>query len=129
MDKQINKAVEKIVHIPHDFYDRKNVSEIALLQESGYIELYNKITEDEIIEILKKYPHLIAEWLEWSGDNRSSFKWYFSRDDDGKCFVGHWPEGEEFEEISTSDEFKACAAFIKREIESTRVKLNNKATQ
>ena len=128
MDNHINKAVEKIVHIPHDFYMRQNVSEIVLLQEAGYIELYNKITEDEIIEILKNYPHLIVEWLQWSEDNRSSSKWYFTKDDDGKCFVGHFPEGKEFEKIITSDEFKACSAFIKREIETTRILIANKAT-
>ncbi|MEO5564945.1 MAG: hypothetical protein ABIR18_15975 [Chitinophagaceae bacterium] len=127
MDEHIKKVVEKIVHIPHDFHLRKNVSEIALVQESGYIELYNEVTEYEIIETLKKYPHLIAEWLQWSDDCRSSFKWYFKRDDDGKCFVGHFPRDQEFEEINTPDEFKACSAFIKREIEGTRILITNKA--
>jgi hypothetical protein len=120
MVKNINKTIEKIVHIPHDFYERKNVSEIKLLQESGYIELYNEIGEDEIAEVLKKYPHLIKEWLQWSEDNRSSFKWYFTSDGKGGYFVKHFPEGKGFEEISTQDEFAACAAFVKREIEGTR---------
>jgi hypothetical protein len=121
MNNLIEKTVEKIVYIPHDFNIRRNVSEIALLQESGYTELHNQIHEQEIIEILKMRPHLIGEWLQWSADNRSNFTWYFTRGDDNKCFVGHIPEGEEFEEINTSDEFKACAAFIKRNIESTRI--------
>lgn len=124
MEKYINKVIEKIVHIPHDFHARKNVSEIKLLQESGYFELHNKITEDGIAGILKANPHLIKEWLQWSEDNRSSYKWYFRRGDDGKYLVGHFPEGKEFEEINTSDEFKACAVFIKRETESTRAILS-----
>jgi len=33
MDKQINNTIKKIIHIPQDFHDRKNVSEINLLAE------------------------------------------------------------------------------------------------
>ena len=124
MDSIIEKAIEKIAHMPNDFHHLKNKSELTLLQESGYFELHDQIYEDEIIKILKKDPNLIAEWLQWSDDSRSSSTWYFTRGDDGICFVGHWPDGKEFEKLITSDEFKACASFIKRQVESTRLLFN-----
>ncbi len=91
------------------------------MKESGYFELYNQINEAEIIKVLKIHPHLINDWLQISEDSRSSTKWVFGRDDDGKYGIGHWPPGKEFEEITTTDKFYACAAFIKRDIESTRI--------
>ena len=120
MDKLIKKIVEKVVHIAHDFYN-VDKSELTLLKESGYFEVHDKINEDDIIEVLKMHPNLITDWLQLSEDSRSSQRWAISRGEDGKCFVGHWPGGKDFEEINTSDEFYACAAFIKRHIESIRL--------
>lgn len=117
----IEMTIKRIVNIPHDFHEIKTKSPIALLNESGYLELYDKIKEEHIIEVLKMKPHLIKEWLRWSDNKRSSPSWYFTRGEDGKCFVGHSPESKEFEEINTSDEFYACAAFIKREAERIRM--------
>ena len=90
----------------------------TLLQESGYFEVHEQINENEIIEILKNHSHLIVEWLRWSDAQRCSSTWYFTKGEDGKCFVGHYPERKEFEEIKTPNEYQACAAFIKRLIES-----------
>lgn len=126
MKEKISNAIERLIHLPIDFHTNGHVSEVALLKASGYFELHNQITEDKIIEILKVHPHVIAEWLQWSEDNRSSNRWGFSRGDNGKCSVGHWPEDKEFEEINTNDEFYACAAFIKREAESTRILFEKK---
>lgn len=119
MDKEINKTVDRVIHIPYDFH-HKNKSVYALLSESGYFELHDQVNQNEIIEVLKIHPHLVNEWLQWSEDKRTNEGWYFTKGDDGKCFVGHYPEGKEFEEIKSSDEFIACAAFIKREIENIR---------
>ena len=59
-----------IVNIPLDFYSVKTKSWNTLLLESGYFEVHELIAEHEIIEILKKHPHLIAEWLKWSDNQR-----------------------------------------------------------
>lgn len=120
MKKKIENTIERLIHLPIDFHNNGHISELALLKASGYFELYNQITEDKIIEILKIHPHVITNWLQWSQDNRSSNRWGFSKSDE-KYFVGHWPDGKEFEEIITTDRFYACAAFIKRESESTRL--------
>ena len=121
MDTKLKKVIERIIDIPRDFRRRKNISPINLTKESGYLEHHEKISESEIIEILKGNPQSIAEWVLWSENKRSTSTWLFTRDEeDGWCFVGHSPESKEFEEINTKDEFFACAAFIKREVESIR---------
>ncbi len=122
MNSEIEKVIKKVLAIPHDFHERKNASSIDLLNESGYLEFNELIQQENIIEILKADPNLITEWLQWSDDKRSTPTWYFTRGDDGWCFVGHSPEGNEFKEINTKDEFKACAAFIK--LEAERIRLN-----
>jgi hypothetical protein len=91
-----------------------------LLKEYGYFDSHNDIHEDEIIEILKKKPERIKRWLQWSDDQRWSPTTYFTRDDDGWCFIGHEPEIKEFTEINTKDEFFACAVFIKLQAERIR---------
>ena len=117
----MDKTIEKIVNIPRDFHRRKTISPITLLDESGYLKFHDGIREEAIIEVLKKHPHLIKDWLQWSDDKRYSPTWFFTRGDDGWCFVGHFPESREFEEINTKDEFYACAAFIKRDLERIRI--------
>ena len=120
MDKLIKEVIEKVVHIAYDFY-RVDKSELTLLKESGYFELHEQISENEIMEVLKNHPNLIAEWLQLSEDSRSSVRWGLSRNDNGRYVIGHWPGGEGFEEISSTDKFYACAVFIKRHIESMRI--------
>jgi hypothetical protein len=118
MDDRIVTIIEKILRIPHNFYRTQTKSWNTLLHQSGYFEMSDKINEEEIMERLKIHPHLIDQWLQWSDDQRCTPTWYFTKGEDGKCFVGHHPAGKEFEEINTANEFKACAAFIKRQLES-----------
>ena len=126
MDKQIESVLQKVVNIPNDFYRIQTVSENTLLTQSGYLDMHDCINEEEISELLKINPSLINDWLQLSADQRVTEAWYFTRGEDGKCFVGHFPDGNEFVEISTTDEFKACAAFIKLHIEDTRRYLKSK---
>jgi hypothetical protein len=121
MDVLVEKTIQNIINIPDDF-NHQNKSQNTLLYESGYLEFHDQISEDKIALILKRNPEVIKKWLQFSEDKRS-YGWYFTKGEDGKCFVGHYPEGKEFEEINTSDEFMACASYIKREVERTRIGL------
>lgn len=120
MEELTKKAIERLVFIAKDFYWIEK-SEVTLLNESGYFKLYQKIDEDGIIEVLKMHSYLIDDWLRLSRDSRSSERWNFFKSEDGRFFVTHWPEGKAFQEIDTTDEFYACAAFIKRHVESIRI--------
>lgn len=117
--KEIDKIIEKIINLPFDF-SKKNKSIYCLLQESGYFSLYDQINDDQILEILRRQPQSIEYWLTWSGNKRSDAGWYFTKNENGQYFVGYYPEENNFKEISLFDKFKACALFIKREIESIR---------
>ncbi len=118
MQASISKTIEKIIYIPSDFH-KQDKSWNTLLTESGYLYNYPNIKEQDIEDVLKINPHLVKEWLRFSADSRSSSTWYFTKGSEGFCFVGHWPEGKEYIELNTKDEFKACAYFILKQIESS----------
>ncbi len=120
MNKIVRTVIEKMIHLPHDF-KLVNKSELTLLEESGYFQCHDQISGNEIRQVLKSYPHLIENWLQFSADCRSSEHWFFTKGEDGDCYVGHWPEGKEFGEVITSDELYAWGVFIKREAEATRI--------
>ena len=119
-EKVIRKTIEMLVHLPHD-YHKVDKSEFSLLEESGYFKLHDRISEKEISEVLKMHPHLIAEWAQFSADSRSETNWVFSQGESGKYYVSHWPPNPEFDEVSSFDRYDACAAFVKRKAESTRI--------
>ena len=121
MTEDIKRTIKKLINLPFDFYLKANIFQLALVRESGYFELYEQIHEDDISAMLHLQPELIDQWLQWSDDNRSSSRWGFGRSERGKCLVGHWPEGEEFDDIETSNQFYACAAYIKGDLESIRL--------
>ena len=116
----MKESIEKIIRLLYHYRTLRNVSPLTLLKESGYIELYKQITEEEIAAVLKLQPHLVAEWLLWSDNKRSTPAWHFVKFDDGCYLVEYSTIGKEHEEINTIDEFIACSAFIKREVEDIR---------
>lgn len=119
MTTEIEKVIDRIVQMPHDFHTLKNKSPLTLLEEWGYYDFHEQITVDEITEMLKRKPHLISEWLQWSDDQRSIPTTYFTKGEEW-CFIGHSPYEKDFEEINTKDEFFACASFIKLQVEQIR---------
>lgn len=116
MEKEIKETIEKIIHFPYDYRIRRNISPVNLIKESGYPEFHLKINEEEIAAVLNQYPDMIKEWLLWSENKRSNPTWHFEKFEDGTYEVAYSTEGLH-PEINTTDEFKACAAFIKREME------------
>jgi hypothetical protein len=126
METQIKNSIEKIIRIPLDFETKGNVSRVTLVRESGYVELYNKIGEAEIEEVLRQYPDFVDEWLLWSENTRSTPAWHFIKFEDGSYLVTYSNEGKRFDEITTNDKFEACAIYIKRQIETTRIFIINR---
>ena len=121
MDEKIERIAEKVVRVANDFYHQET-SIYTLLQESGYFESYDHIGGSEIIVALKNHPDLINDWLRYSEDQRSSPCWYFRKCDGENYSVGHYPETPEFGEIDFKNKFEACAAFVRKFIESVRSK-------
>ena len=119
MEKHIEEIIRKMVFLPVEF-DKGGKSEVSILEDSGYFSEHHKISADEIKEVLGTAPDLIAEWLKFSDDSRSSRRWMFSRSTNGLYTVGFWPDNKEYENLMTPDGFYACAVFIKRKAEFTR---------
>lgn len=113
-------VVKDIVFLPKRFYAEKNVSIYSLLEESGYLNLYNQINEEEIFEFLIQCPDCAKHWLRWSEDKRTNSGWYFKQNENGKYIVEYFPLNQTLPAIEYVDLAKACAAFIKREIEEIR---------
>lgn len=123
MKNHIDEVIERIINLPFDF-SHKNKSIYSLLQESGYFESNNLINEDQIAEMLHKHPQSIDDWLRWSENKRTSSGWYFKKDEKERYGVGHYPDNN-FQYMVFADKFQACAAYIKREIDTIKIRPAN----
>jgi len=119
----IKEIIIRILFIPFEFSRSNNTNSVySLLQETGYFDVYNKITEKAILQELINYLDCIEYWLAWSEDKRSSNSWYFLKKASDKYVVGKISlNGQMNEEFEFDDGVKACSVFIKREIESIRM--------
>ena len=104
--------------MPKDFRDRGNISMVGLLEESGYLESSDKITEEALEDYFKENNELIEDWLLESMDTRSSPAWYFKSPTDhtraDNWTVGFYPDGDIYK---FNEGYKACAFYVKRFLE------------
>jgi len=115
-----NKVIISIISLPENFHKNRTISAYSLLNESGYFELFEIIYEDDIYEELYQHQQYIEQWLIWSEDKRTDAGWYIRKEDWGGYIVGHLSTLRRFEIFKYTDVVRACAAFIKREIEEIR---------
>ena len=125
MDIPLSVTIDKIINIPIDFHTSQTKSWNTLLEESGYFENYYRIKLIDLANALKQSPNLISSWLQWSEDQRCTPTWVFSKGESGNYHVDHIPKDKKYEELSTNDEYYACAVFINYLIQSTREHLIN----
>jgi hypothetical protein len=113
--------VKDILQIPEKFYDPSvDKSFYTLLKESGYFEDYDKISEEDIYQELLNHPEAIDQWEGWSDDKRTTSGWYL-RKKDNIYIVAFFPKNDSVKPIEFSDPAKACAVFIIKELEDTRL--------
>lgn len=106
--------------LPNKFYLDGNSSIYTLLKETGYFDLYNQIREEDILEEIDKKSDCINQWLEWSENKRSNSGCYIKKDFNKNYIVGYYDINNTLIKFHYSDVAKACAAFIKFEIEEIR---------
>lgn len=117
----LTTLLKEIILIPRKFYTLHNISEYDLLMKTGYFENYELVTEQNLYETLCQYPEEIEYWLTLSDDNRSSEKWLISQSKNGKYVVDFFPRNiHEKKAVEFDDIKRACAMYIKRDIEQTR---------
>jgi hypothetical protein len=114
----VQDVVVKVCSIPADFHRRGDVSVVYLLEESGYDTIRDAITVPILQQYLQAQPSLIADWAGYSEDKRCSSGWYF---DDSRYSIGHFSAeaGQSREQVFAGRK-RACAEFIKHELESIR---------
>ena len=114
-----NRTVEEVIslasQIPVELRRRDNVSIVTLVKESNYRTYQSSIGIEDICCHLRGYSDLIAAWSMYSEDKRTSSGWYFDHD---ARTVGYF-NGSSRERVETFDDVsKACASFIKHELDS-----------
>lgn len=118
---KISNTTTKLIWLPRRFNSLGNVSIYDLLKETGYFEIYDKISEDSIREVLMQHPECVDEWISYSEDKRSISGWYLKQEDKDVYVVGYF-SGEEDKDIQNkyADRIDACSFFIKHEAEDIR---------
>src|SRR4051794_17718700 len=111
-------VIAAIGRMPREFRQRQEVSMIALLKESGYLNCPDAITIPALQAHFAKSPEDLEGWLLNSYDNRSSTAWYVSEPSapNDKWVVGHYP-GDHREYFASGPE--ACAAYVRRWLEAS----------
>jgi hypothetical protein len=116
-----DEVLGRLLTLPADFSRRGNVSVTTLLVQSGYCERHSDILEEDIERAISANPQHIIGWIEYSENKRTESGWYIKQEGQAGFVVGNCTPGRNEDQRSHySDKAKACAAFIKMEIESIR---------
>jgi hypothetical protein len=113
------ESIERIILFANDFF-KKNATMSQVIAESQYVYLHNDITEAALKEALIAKPQLIDPWLKWSEFWPVSDTWRFYQKEDGSFEVWHSSHKRDDETLTTTNKFEACAAFIKRTMETCK---------
>jgi len=119
MNNDIGFCVEQICDFPTR-YKSKNKSPVDLVKESGYLELYHKVTKDLVVNHLRKCPEKIKSWILFSQDIRHNPAWSFGKTENQKWEVTYSDSGEILVNQLFNDEFEACAKMIYETIDNIR---------
>jgi hypothetical protein len=119
----IKSLINEIISFPEKFRSG-NISIYSFLKGVGYFEDYDQVQEDNIAKALIQHPEYINTWFGWSEDKRVTSGWYIQDKEDGNYIVGYSPKNDKHPQMSYTNITKACAGFIKREIEDVRTRMH-----
>ena len=105
----MSKMAEKISRIPRRF-EQCDCSTAALLEETGFLEAPERLTVEEVEQVLEQEPDLADDWLERGRDQRMTGGWGIEREHDKYC-VRSFAGGGAFTE---EDRLHATAQFVVR---------------
>ena len=120
-DITVEDIADSIVHLSRTLCAKGGVAIRELAARTGYLEWHNKVGEPMIRERLELAPDLIKERLLYSENKRTRSGWFLRLIQGDKYEVGYYGRvaGHRLGGVYT-DEFKACARFIKNEMEAFR---------
>lgn len=108
----------KLIGLARDFWEIGTISIYDLVKRSKYENEADQISEQTLYEELLAHPNFVDDWLQYSADKRTT-GWFFSAKDEGRYLVGYTdPMKDEYSETIYKDRSRACAAYLKRELDS-----------
>ena len=115
----MNSVAQSVGRMASEVYLRRNSSLIDLLKSSGYVQNPSAAMEQDLEEVFRAEPDLIDGWVILSSYKRTRYPWLLVP---GSSFDSDWivmyPNGRRHRRFP--DAFKACAFFVKQEIEGYR---------
>jgi hypothetical protein len=121
MKTRVGDISAEIVTIPQRFHRLGNVSIFSLLEATGYFGRHDQISEGDIRAALLRRPECVKDWMQYAEDKRTSSGWYVTQNDEGCYETGYITDARTgTNRVQYENAVDACAAFIKREIESIR---------
>jgi hypothetical protein len=117
---ELRDTVEAICSLPDAFsgYTRPSArkSARALAMESGFPEVWDRISAADLIAYLNAHPESIRHWQCWSEDKRVTEGWYYL----GETREVGWysKEGGLKDVRRYGSDAAACAEFILRELQA-----------
>jgi hypothetical protein len=116
-----SEIVAQIVRLPQTFHSLGNISIFSLLEATGYFKLHDQISEQDFHAALIRCAECVKEWMQYAEDKRTANGWYVTVNDEGCYETGYIADdGTRTNRLQYDNAIDACAAFIKREIESIR---------
>ena len=106
----------KLISLVRDFNQIRTVSIYELLQQTGYPNSAGQIAEQDLYKELVANPSFVNDWIEYSEDKRTDGGWYFKQAASGKYLVG-CAGNTGIAETEYDDKIKACAKYIKQELD------------
>lgn len=73
------RLAEKISEVP-ELYERREASTATLLKETGFLEAPDRLTVEDVEQVLSKKPKLAERWLERGHDQQIVGGWGIERD-------------------------------------------------
>src|SRR5947207_3241491 len=80
----------QIVTMPRRFHSLGNISIFSLLEETGYFELHDQVSESDIRVALLRDPECVQEWMQYCSDKRTSSGWFIRLNDEELYEVGYF---------------------------------------
>jgi hypothetical protein len=117
----VTSITDAVARLAFDHYALRTWSEVELLARSGYMTSRPEVSEQLLAQSLSRHSDWIDAWFRLSGDNRSSPAWWVGGAGPGRYEIGFFDIDREnrLGPLPFTDKALACAAYVKRHVETT----------
>lgn len=116
----MKNMILEIISIPMNLYEIGNEESFySLLKRTGYLDVSIEISTEDLYNELIHNERYIQYWINWSENKRVRSGWYFQVINENSFEIGEL-NGVNVIKQFFSNRTKACAMYIKKEIEEVR---------